>query len=143
MYLQPFNDVSVVPGGRHHGVPAGSVTGRQSPTHGCFLNYVVGFHKEVVHLVVEIHGDGDRSALGCPKHTVEKKHSKQKKSKHVTYANTYKYIVQKHSIFFYFHYWSLGYSFGFLVIVSWHQTCISATSFKQIQRTLSQEINPS
>lgn len=63
-YLQSLNDVPVVPGSSHHRIPAGSIASRESPAHGCLLDNVVGFYKQVVHLVVQVHRDGYRSAFG-------------------------------------------------------------------------------
>lgn len=68
-YLQPLYDVPVVPWCGHHRVSAGSIANRKSPAHGCLLDNVVGFHKQVVHLVVQVHRDGYCSAFGCKVHT--------------------------------------------------------------------------
>lgn len=64
-HLKPLDDVPVVPRCGHPRVSAGSIASRESPTHGRLLDNVVGFDKQIVHLVVEVHGDGYRSAFGC------------------------------------------------------------------------------
>lgn len=65
LHLQSLDDVPVVPWCGHHRVPTGSIASWKSPTHSCLLNNIVGFYKQVVHLVVQVHGDGDCSAFGC------------------------------------------------------------------------------
>lgn len=67
--LQPLDDVPVISRRRHHRVPAGGVPRRQTPAHGRLLDDVVGLHKQVVDLIVQVHGDGDGSAFSCRKHT--------------------------------------------------------------------------
>ena len=61
--LQPLNDVSVVFGGSHARVPSGSVLSRQSPVKDALLHNVIGLDKQVVDLTVQVHWDGDGSAL--------------------------------------------------------------------------------
>lgn len=61
--LQPLNDVSVVFGSRQAGVSAGRVLGRKSPAQDALLHHIVGLDKQVVHLAVQVHWDGDSSAL--------------------------------------------------------------------------------
>lgn len=63
-YLQPLNDVPVIFGSRERRVPSGCVASRHSPIEDGLLYHIVGLHKQVVHLAVQIHRNGDRSALG-------------------------------------------------------------------------------
>lgn len=63
-HLQPLNDVPVIFGSGERRVSSGRVASGQPPVEDGFLYNIVGFHKEVVHLAVQVHRDGDRSALG-------------------------------------------------------------------------------
>lgn len=64
LHLQPLYDVPVVPRRRHYGVSPYGVASRESPAHGRLLDDVIGFHKQVVHLVVQVHRYGYSSAFG-------------------------------------------------------------------------------
>lgn len=62
-HLKPFNYVSVVFGGRNCGISSGSGLCWQFPVEEALLDDIVGLDKQVVHLTVQIHRDGDGSAL--------------------------------------------------------------------------------
>lgn len=62
-HLQPLNYVSVVFGCCQAGVSSGRVLGRKSPAEDAFLHHVIGLDKQVVHLTVQVHRDGNSSAL--------------------------------------------------------------------------------
>ena len=61
--LQPLDDVAVVLGGGQVRVFPAGVFGRQPPVQDALLHHVVGLDKQVVHLAVQVHWDGDGPAL--------------------------------------------------------------------------------
>jgi len=61
--LQPLYDVPVVLGGGQARVSPGGVLGREPPVEDALLHHVVGLDKQVVHLAVQVHRDGDGPAL--------------------------------------------------------------------------------
>lgn len=61
--LQPLNDVSVVSGCRQAGVSSGSILCRESPAEDALLHNIIGLNKQIVHLTVQVHWDGNGSAL--------------------------------------------------------------------------------
>lgn len=63
-HLQPLNDVPVIFGSRECRVPSGCIASGHPPIEDGLLYHIVGLHKQVVDLAVQIHRDGDRSALG-------------------------------------------------------------------------------
>ncbi len=63
-HLQPLNDVPVIFGSGERWVSSGRVASWYPPIEDGFLYHIVGLHEQVVHLTVQIHRDGDRSALG-------------------------------------------------------------------------------
>lgn len=67
--LQLFNDVSVVFRGAKARLSPGRVLSRLLPVEERLLYHVIGLDEQVVHLTVEVHRDGDRSALGWERQT--------------------------------------------------------------------------
>lgn len=61
--LQPLDDVSVVFRCRQARVSSGSILSRKSPVEDALLHYIIGLDKQVVHLTVQVHWDGNSSAL--------------------------------------------------------------------------------
>lgn len=62
--LQLLNDISVVFGGSQARVSSRSVFSWQSPVQDALLNDIIGLDKQVVHLAVKVHWDGNGSTLG-------------------------------------------------------------------------------
>lgn len=61
--LQPLNYVAVVFRCCQSGVSSGSILGRESPAEDALLHHIVGLDKQVVHLTVQVHWDGNSSAF--------------------------------------------------------------------------------
>lgn len=61
--LQPLNYVSVVFGCCQAGVSSGRILGRKSPAEDALLHHIIGLDKQVVHLTVQVHWDGNSPAL--------------------------------------------------------------------------------
>lgn len=61
--LQSLNYVPVVFRCCQAGVSSGGVLGRKSPAEDAFLHHIIRLDKQVVHLTVQVHWDGNSSAL--------------------------------------------------------------------------------